>query len=149
MFATSRPGDIATLAIPRPRDLVTSPRPLDPVTRRPRDPVTSRPRAHAVQPRRHSLSDRVRRVAVEIPQGVMGVQVCHQESAVIGWESRGSEVVDSVVTGWTTLNSAGNPPTSATAAEARPPPTWPPAAPASRGGQRGAWDLTCEATTCR
>ena len=78
----------------------------------------------------------------------MGVQVCHQESVVIGWESRGSEVVDSVVTGWTTLNS-GEPTHVSYRSGSQTPPTWPPAAPASRGGQRGAWDLTWEATTCR
>ena len=55
------------------------------------------PTLSSVQPRRHSLCDRVRRVAVEIPQGVMGVEVSHQETVVIGWESRGSEVVNPVV----------------------------------------------------
>ena len=35
------------------------------------------PTLSSVQPRRHSLSDRVRRVAVEIPQGVMGAEVSH------------------------------------------------------------------------
>ena len=31
------------------------------------------------------------------PTGVMGVEVSHQESVVIGWESRGGEVVNPVV----------------------------------------------------